>query len=116
MALDLTTFPAQVAIVPGGQEPTPTDWVAAEWVTTAPTDPIKTNNRLTTDYWFAKVTATIINEAGAVETATGYLRVLVGPTGTVTLPAAPVKAADFWSSITANPEVPVQKHATIPIS
>ncbi|WP_152187039.1 hypothetical protein [Segeticoccus rhizosphaerae] len=112
MALDITLDAAEVAIVPNGTQPTDSDWVAAEWVRAAPTQQLPGTNRLTTDYWFLKVTGTVDNA-----TDFAYLRVLVGPTGAVALPADPAKKVDVWSRIHDDPETPVQKHASaVPIS
>lgn len=109
MALDITTDPAMLAIVPTGTQPTDADWVAAEWVRDAPTGPLASTNRLTTAYWYAKVTGTVNGE-----TDFAWLRVLVGPAGTVDLPDG--AGADVWSKITDSPEVPVQKHSKVTIA
>ena len=110
MALDITLDPAMLAVVTKGTQPTDADWVAAEWVRTAPTGPLASTNRLTTAYWYAKVTGTVNGE-----TDSAWLRLLVGPAGTVALPDA-AAGVDVWSKITDSPEVPVQKHSTVTIT
>jgi hypothetical protein len=103
MALDITLDPAMLAVVPKGALPTDTDWIAAEWVRDAPTVPLTSTNRLTTVYWYAKITATVNGESDSA-----WLRVLIGPTGTIALPDA--TSVNVYSKITDSPEVPVQLH------
>ena len=109
MALDITTDAAMLAVVPAGTQPTDTDWVAATWTRDAPTTSLPSTNRLTTVYWYAKVTGTV-----GAETDSAWLQLLVGPAGTVALPDA--AKVDVWSKITDTPEVPIQKHGTVTIS
>lgn len=107
MALDITLDIAEVAIVASGAMPTEGDWVPAEWVRVAPSQPLAQDNRLTTDYWYLKVTAVVDNA-----TDFAWLRILVGPSGVVALPADGNKA-DVWSRVHDDPEVPVQKHGSV---
>lgn len=109
MALDITTDAAEVAIVPTGQTPTEADWITGTWVRTAPSQALPSINRLTTENWYIKVTATVENA-----TDFAWLQVLVGPAGPFTLPDAVTKV-DVWSRVHDNPEVPVQKHGTVSI-
>jgi hypothetical protein len=110
MALDITALTAEVAIVPSGQAPTEGDWIEGTWVRTAPAQPLPTINRLTSEYWFIKVTGNTIDG-----TDSAYLQVFIGPAGTIALPDAATKV-DVFSRIHGSPEVPVQKHATVTVT
>lgn len=117
MAFDITALAGELAVIPATQTtgPTESDWVEAEWVRAAPAQQIASNNRLTTDYWFAKVTGSIFT-AGVLETDFAWLQVLVGPAGAgLPIPAEAAKV-DVWSRIHGSPEVPVQKHGSVTIS
>lgn len=109
MAFDITLDAAELAIVPTGTKPASGDWVTATWTRVAPVQPLTSDDRLSTDYWFAKVTGTVNGE-----TDSAWLRVLVGPTGTIAIGSSVTKV-DIYSRVHDTPEVPVQRHGSVSI-
>lgn len=114
MAFDLTLDTVQVALVASGTDPVTGDWVTADWVRNAPTLKAPSLSKLSTEYRYFKVSATVVNNTtGLTESSTAYARILIGP-GTGGSFAQTVKATlDAFTKVGDDPEVVVQKSGTI---
>lgn len=113
MAFDLTADTVNVALVTKGADPTDTDWVAASWVTNAPTLPAPSIGHLSTEFRYFKVAGTVVDDVtGATESDTAYARVLIGPAAGGFFAQAVAVTLDAYVQIGDSPEVVVKKAGT----
>lgn len=114
MAFDLTLDAISVALVTKGTDPTDTDWTAASWVRNAPTTPATSLSRLSTEYRYFKVAATVVNDTdGTTESDTAYARILIGPAAGGFFAQASAGILDAYIRVGDDPEVVVQKAGTV---
>lgn len=101
MTFDLTADTVRASLVIG--EPTDDDWFDAAWTRVAPAGrgkPISVRSKV---YRYVHIYAEVVNDVGAVEADSAYVRVLIGPDGDVT---PPVGRPRLRVKVTDNPEMP----------